>query len=82
MENLKKYIPKQLLQYDEKWTKNTQKLVLVQKNRKIYSAPKQMQFWRNQKYTYIFFEGFTSILTALTANDRNRRIQVYQASDG
>ena len=28
------------------------------------------------------FEGFTSIPTALTANDRNRRIQVYQASDG
>ena len=30
----------------------------------------------------IYFEGFTSIPTALTANDRNRRIQVYQASDG
>ena len=29
-----------------------------------------------------YFEGFTSIPTALTANDRNRRIQVYQASDG
>ena len=29
-----------------------------------------------------FFEGFTSIPTALTANDRNRRIQVHQASDG
>ena len=28
-----------------------------------------------------YFEGFTSIPTALTANDRNRRIQVYQASD-
>ena len=31
---------------------------------------------------FIYFEGFTSIPTALTANDRNRRIQVYQASDG
>ena len=31
---------------------------------------------------FLFFEGFTSIPTALTANDRNRRIQVYQASDG
>ena len=31
---------------------------------------------------YFYFEGFTSIPTALTANDRNRRIQVYQASDG
>ena len=30
----------------------------------------------------IYFEGFTSIPTAVTANDRNRRIQVYQASDG
>ena len=30
----------------------------------------------------IYFEGFTSIPTALTANDWNRRIQVYQASDG
>ena len=29
-----------------------------------------------------YFEGFTYIPTALTANDRNRRIQVYQASDG
>ena len=32
---------------------------------------------------FLFFpEGFTSVPTALTANDRNRRIQVYQASDG
>ena len=31
---------------------------------------------------FFYFEGFTSIPTALTANDRNRRIQVYQASDG
>ena len=32
----------------------------------------------------IFFilKVFTSIPTALTANDRNRMIQVYQASDG
>ena len=30
----------------------------------------------------IFFESFTYIPTALTAIDRNRRIQVYQASDG
>ena len=29
-----------------------------------------------------FFEGFTSIPTALTASDRNQRIQVYQAGDG
>ena len=29
-----------------------------------------------------YFEGFNSIPTALIANDRNRRIQVYQASDG
>ena len=36
-------------------------------------------------YRFLFFkyfEGFTSIPTALTANDRNRRIQVYKASDG
>ena len=32
--------------------------------------------------TFFNFEGFTSFPTALTANDRNRRIQVYQASDG
>ena len=31
---------------------------------------------------FFYFEGFTSFPTALTANDRNRRIQVYQASDG
>ena len=31
---------------------------------------------------FFYFEGFTSIPTALTANVRNRRIQVYQASDG
>ena len=36
--------------------------------------------WRY--FLYFYFEGFTSIPTALTANDRNRRIQVYQASDG
>ena len=30
----------------------------------------------------IYFEGFTSIPTALTANYRNRKIQVYQACDG
>ena len=29
---------------------------------------------------YLYFECFTSIPTALTANDRNRRIQVYQDS--
>ena len=29
-----------------------------------------------------YFEGFTPTPTALTANDGNRRIQVYQASDG
>ena len=29
-----------------------------------------------------YFEGFTSIPAALTANDRNRKIQEYQASDG
>ena len=34
------------------------------------------------KINFFYFEGFTSIPTALTANDRNRRIQVYQASDG
>ena len=33
-------------------------------------------------FILFYFEGFTSIPTALTANDRNRRIQVYQASDG
>ena len=33
-------------------------------------------------YYIFYFEGFTSFPTALTANDRNRRIQVYQASDG
>ena len=31
---------------------------------------------------FIFFEGISSTPTALTANDRNRRIQIYQASDG
>ena len=31
---------------------------------------------------FLYFDGFTSIPTALIANDRNRRIQVYQASDG
>ena len=31
---------------------------------------------------FLYFEGFTSIPTALTANDRNRMIQVNQASDG
>ena len=31
---------------------------------------------------YFYFEGFTSIPTALAANDRNRRIQVNQARDG
>ena len=37
----------------------------------------------SQAYIFLFyFEGFTSIPTAVTANDRNRRIQVYQASDG
>ena len=34
------------------------------------------------EFEFFYFEGFTSIPTALTANDRNRRIQVYQASDG
>ena len=33
-------------------------------------------------FNFFYLEGFTSIPTALTANDRNRRIQVYQASDG
>ena len=33
-------------------------------------------------YGLFYFEGFTSISTALTANGRNQRIQVYQASDG
>ena len=33
------------------------------------------------KSMFFYFEGFTSIPTALTANDKNRRIQVYQASD-
>ena len=33
-------------------------------------------------FHFFIFEGFTSFPTALTANDRNRRIQVYQASDG
>ena len=32
-------------------------------------------------YYFSYFEGFTSIPTALTANDKNRRIQVYQASE-
>ena len=36
------------------------------------------------KPDYFSFEGFTSIPfpTALTANDRNRRIQAYRAIDG
>ena len=36
----------------------------------------------NDFFKFFYLEGFTSIPTALTANDRNRRIQVYQASDG
>ena len=43
-------------------------------------AKEKLQFL-NQGFLF-YFEGFTSIPTALTANDRNRRIQVYQASDG
>ena len=35
-----------------------------------------------QSKVIFYFEGFTSIPTALAANDRNRRIQLYQASDG
>ena len=31
---------------------------------------------------FFILKVFTSIPTALTANDRNLRIQVYQASDG
>ena len=43
--------------------------------------PKKICFC--DKFFYFFyFEGFTSIPTALAANDRNRRIQVDQASDG
>ena len=33
------------------------------------------------KPAIFYFEGFTSIPTALTANDRNPRIKVYQASE-
>ena len=47
------------------------------------STPEKAYYEANALLFYIFyFEGFTSIPTALTANDRNRRIQVYQASDG
>ena len=34
------------------------------------------------RLNFFYFKGLTSFPTALTANDRNRRIQVYQASDG
>ena len=37
---------------------------------------------KQQKVIHFYFEGFTSIPTALTADDRNRRIQVYQAIGG
>ena len=41
---------------------------------KNYITDAQIHIFKN-----FYFEGFTSIPTALTANDRNRRMQVYQA---
>ena len=43
---------------------------------------RDMQLFVSFIFIFFYFEGFISIPKALTANDRNRRIQVYQASDG
>ena len=51
-------------------------------NEDVSSHTPNLQFNGNEVSQNIFFEGFTSIPTALTTNGRNRRIQVYQANDG
>ena len=56
--------------------------IKVKQNMEKFGKVSKLFWFKCQSFQndlLFYFEGFTSIPTALTANDRNRRIQVYQA---